>query len=751
MNSRRWFLRRLGLAAGGLAVAGSLRDRMGSTAAESRLPVIRPARGGLAAADAAAIRVSPGRSLPVRIPGVRIEYLRLRMPDGIHLAATLYLPETVSAAAKVPAILEVLPYRKDDDYLLSDLDRHGYYARHGYAGLRLDVRGTGASEGFPKDEYSVEEHEDTLHVIDWLSKQPWCNGSVGMTGISYGAFNSVQIAAMNPPALKAIAAAAGTDDRYTDDVHYFGGAMHLFENTWSVAMVAANVMPAAPDFDVRTQAARDRFDTPPWYMRWIREQTDGPYWRRGSLRPDYGRLKIPTFLMGGWLDGYHNFVPRIMRHAPAITKGLVGPWPHSYPDDPHPGPQIDFRAQMLLPWWDQWLKGRDTGILDQPRVTSYAMRWFEPSLRLAELQDVPGEWRHLDAWPESAFAPPERRFLVPDPRQAALRDDASDAARPGRGGRLAESSGRGAALDLKYRPGVGTRSKTWAPNGDGTYGMDQRQDDVYGLSFDSEPLQVPLEILGFPKARLFVSATAPVANWIVRLCDLAPDGTSHYVSKGVLNGTHRGGHTAPEPLVPGEVYEIEVELHCTGWIFDRAHRIRVVVVNADWPVVWPSPHAMTTTLHCGGDRPSHIDLPVWTGRSLPGPEFRRPPAREYPIEAESRDTPFGWQVTRDEAGQAQTFRLERGWEITKHPAGITAAEGQVFTARVEDRNPAAAALEVESFYRGRSRGRTVEARGEGSLRSTGTEFLFDVTCTLLENGRTIRRRRWQDRAPRRLV
>lgn len=725
MSTRRGFLRQLGAALGGGLALGRLRPQ------------------------GAGVRVSPGRALPVELPGVRIDYLRLRMPDGAHLAATLYLPEDASPEKKVPVILEVLPYRKDDGYLGRDLRNHGFYARHGYAGLRLDVRGTGASEGVPEDEYSVKEHEDTLIVIDWLSRQPWSNGNVGMTGISYGAFNSLQIAAMNPPALKAIVAVAGTDDRYTDDVHYIGGALHLFENTWAVGMISSNIFPAAPDFDLETTAARDRFEAPPWILRWLHEQTDGPYWRRGSLRPDYGRLRIPTYVVGGWLDGYHNFVPRIMRHAPAVTKGLVGPWPHAYPHRAHPGPSIDFRNQFLLRWWEQWLKGRETGILREPRLTGYSMRAYEPALRLPDLPNIPGEWWHLDDWPETAFNAGERLFLRPAPED--VEEASSDPDRPGQGGSLSSRIGRASALRLRYRPGVGTASKTWAPNGDGSYGLDQRSDDVWGLAFDTAPLRDPVDILGFGRARLFVSATAPVANWIVRLCDVAPDGTSVYVSKGVLNGTHRRSHTDPEPLVPGEVVELAIELHATAWRFARGHRIRLVVTNADWPVVWPSPYPMRTTLYSGGDRPSHVDLPVWTPRSASGPELRPGPDEEPLPGLAYESAPIVWQVSRDEAAGTATFRFERGSKTLRHPAGFTGEDGQVMIARVSDWNPANASLEVESFEVARGGGRMIEARGEGALRASAGEFAIELHCRLFENGKLRRERRWEDRAPRRGV
>ncbi len=701
----------------------------------------------LRALPAGEIRVSPGIPLPVRIPGVHIEFLRLRMADGVHLAATLFLPESASPVHRVPAILEVLPYRKDDDRLGRDLDLQSFYARHDYAGLRVDVRGTGGSEGVPEDEYSVSEHEDTLLLIDWLSKQPWCNGNVGMNGISYGAFNSIQIAAMNPPALKAIVATAGTDDRYTDDVHYIGGALHLFENTWAVAMMSSNAMPGAPNFRTDTRSAVDRFDTPPWILRWLHEQVDGPYWRRGSLRPDYSRLKVPTFLVAGWLDGYHNFVARIMRNAPAITRGLVGPWPHAYPDDAHPGPRVDFRNQFLIRWWDQWLKGRDTGILSEPRLNCYRMEWYPPALRLRELATIPGEWRNLGSWPESAFEPSQRFFLRP----ATEGSSADELDRAGRGGALSSQSGRAASLGLRYRPGVGCASKTWAPNGDGSYGLDQRVDDAWGLSFDTVPLNEPLDILGFARACIFVSATAPVANWIVRLCDVAPDGTSVYVSKGVLNGTHRNSHSHPVALVAGQVYMLEIELHCTSWRFRRGHRVRVVVNNADWPVVWPSPYPMITTLFCGGDRPSHIDLPIDRSRSLAAPEFRTPPASEPVPNLAYQSSPLVWQVTRDEASESQAFCFERGWKTVKHPSGLAAEDAQVMLAKVADREPANASLEVQAYYRATIEGRTVEARGEGVLRSTKDDFICEIDCTLRENGKVLRMRHWRDRVPRLLV
>jgi uncharacterized protein len=313
--------------AGGTLVSPGLLEQLALGAAPAWAPQ------SLRAVDAGRLRVSTGpwTVLPQTVPGVCLENLHLRMPDGVRINAFLYLPDRMAKGARIPGLIRKTPYR------------HGprtdsFWARHDYASLFVDVRGTGGSEGVPEDEYSEQEHEDTLHIIDWLSKQPWSNGSIGMYGLSYSAFNSVQIAMVEPPALKAILAKHGTDDRYTDDVHYMGGVLQMIEHVWGIGMVPSNIMPGAPNFDVNSEASRTRFESPPWVFRWIEEQTDGPYWRHGSLRPRYDQLTIPTYLLGGWLDGYQNFVPRTMHYSPAVTKGILGPWkptiPTAQPRDP---------------------------------------------------------------------------------------------------------------------------------------------------------------------------------------------------------------------------------------------------------------------------------------------------------------------------------------------------------------------------------------------------------------------------------
>ncbi len=725
MLTRRRFLHSAGIFAGA-ALAGRCvgpeRPRPGG------------AGRGLWAADAGNIRVSPGpwSSLPLTVPGVRLENLYLLMPDGVRLNAFLYLPSALARGEKIPGLLETMPYRYGP---IPD----SYHARHGYASIFVDVRGTGGSEGIPKTEYSVEEYEDIAHIIDWLSRQPWANGNVGMYGGSYGAFNSVwTAAAVKPPALKAIFAMCGTDDRYTDDIHHPGGAMLMVDNSWSLSMITSNGMPGAPGYDLGSRASLDRWNTPPWLQEFLHHQLDGPYYRRGSLAPGYDRLTIPTFLVGGILDVYQNFVPRIMRNSRnSFTRGILGPWHHSLTE---PGPKIDIENALMVRWFDHWLKGRDTGMLEEPRLSFYLPRWRRQSFRYTG--DVPGEWRHVDDWPETAFEPGLRLYLRPEPELAPDRAETMDPS-PGQGGRLARETGPASALKLRYYPGTGGNAQSFGPTrGEGYYGLDHRAEDVWGLSFDTPPLREPVEILGFARARLFVSATAPQANWIVRLCDVAPDGTSYLISRGILNGTHRRSHTTPEPLVPGETYEITVELMCTAFRFEPGHRIRAVVTNADFPVFWPSPFPMTTMLYTGGDRLSHIALPV-----LPKLSYR---ASELPLLAE--EPPRAAEAGPEPADEETSWlRVSHDAERGVHTTVVNLPWAGKITCRVEDGDPAAASLHNVAAYTESGGGRRIEVRSEGELRSTQDEFVLDINCTLLENDREVRARRWTDRVKRELV
>ncbi|MEJ0046693.1 MAG: CocE/NonD family hydrolase [Rhodospirillales bacterium] len=662
---------------------------------------------------------------------MHFENVLLRMPDGVRLNAILYLPTSVKSGTRVGTQLSSDPYRTEPNgWAAKELVG---WAQDGFCGMYLDVRGSGGSEGVPADEYTPTEYDDLVHVIDWLSRQPWSNGAVGMYGTSYSAFNSIWTAAYyKPPALKAIFVRGGTDDRYTDDIHSPGGILMMTDNSWALGMITENSTPGAPYYDLHGKAAMDRWNTPPWLGLFLNNQLDGPHYRRGSLAPDqYGLLTTPTYLAGGYRDMYQNFVPRIMKHAPALTHGILGPWHHSMT---WPGPVLNWRV-LQSRWFDHFLNGRDNGVLAEPRVSFYMPQWRRQKFR--DPGPIPGEWRFADKWPDSVFAPGRKFFLRPAhglSEAAALRLDPA----PGQGGDLAELAPEASALALRYHPATGGFSESIGPSGyEGYYGIDSREDDSWGLSFDSPPLTAPLEILGFVKARLYASATAPQANWIVRVNDVAPDGTSYIVTYGFLNGTHRHSHTHPEPLVTNQMVELAFELFCTGYRFSPGHRIRIVVTNAYFPVVWPSPYPMTTTLFTGGDHASYVALPVLAPMdSLPG---------HLPVLSD--------RLAPEDADEGMTsYRLSRDLL-----SGKTSVQWQMgadlIGCEVTESDPAHASLTVstrEQFHP-LGGGRTIESHTEGALRSTQDRFHMQVTCTLSENGKIARSRQWVTDVQRQLV
>src|SRR5215472_254084 len=464
------------------------------------------------------------------------------MPDGIELAATLYLPADGSAS-QVPALFEFLPYRKDDAMLARDFELYAYMTVRGYAGARVDIRGTGRSGGqLPAGEYTEQEQLDAVAVIAWLAAQPWCTGAVGMWGISWGGFNAIQVAMRKPPALKAIIAVDASDDMFHDDVHYIDGLLHLDE--YALMIDQLNALPPAPDYLLDEEVLAARFDSEPWLLSWLGQQQDGPYWRRSSLRPDYNRLTLPAFLIGGWYDGYRDSIPRMLASCPAPIRALIGPWNHTFPHNAVPGPAIEWRAEAVR-WWDYWLKGADTGILAEPPVTVFVQHWHAPD---PELLELPGKWR-------TEFAlPPERTEY----QTLFCRSDGSlTGQRP---------SGE-TAVTLRYVPSAGLEAGHWW----GDLTGDQRGADALALTFDTEPLDDAVEILGFPRVEIHGRSTAEPLHWFARLCDVAPDGAVTLVT----GGGRAARADVPRDAVPASPGGMVLDLHITSWVFAPGHRVRL--------------------------------------------------------------------------------------------------------------------------------------------------------------------------------
>jgi predicted acyl esterase len=650
--------------------------------------------------------------------GVRMVQTWIPMKDGVRLAATLYTPDGAKATEKFPALLEYLPYRKDDGTAAGDYPRHAYFARRGYVSVRVDIRGFGASEGVPPErEYSEQEQVDGEQVIDWLAHQSWSNGSVGMFGISWGGFAALQMAMRHPPALKAIIAIHATAELFHDDVHYVDGIAHIDEFELNMDMAEGWV--GAPDYSLDEKTLGPRFDAPPWSLLYLTHQHDGPFWRE-RVRP-LSEITIPSFLIGGLQDGYRDNVPEMLMKSKAPIKAIVGPWNHSFPNEPDFGPQVEWRDQAVR-WFDHWLKGRDTGVERGPRLVIYMQHWHPPD---PNLQNVPGEWRREDVWPP------------PDTKATTLFMQANHS--------LAESAAAAPERhQLKYVPSVGVEAGFWW----GELLSDPRPVDAFSLVYDSAPLQDEVAVLGRPHARLQASASAPLADWFARLSDVAPDGTVTQITGAGLNGAQRDSMSEPRDLEPGKVYPLDIEMHLTSWVFPKGHRIRVAISNALWPMMLPTPYSMTTSLELGGNNGSRLVLPVVPVHGAIPPAFSPPEPSEERTDIKNEGFPWpgDWTVQRDEARQKTTVRW-KGKDGYEYPWGKQ-DDFENLTYDVDDAHPETCSVrgEAESIFT--LKGRTLIWRGHLLVTTDQKNFYYKYTRELLKDGQMMKSKTWQETIPR---
>ena len=646
------------------------------------------------------------------------------MKDGVRLAVNLYMPDGAKPEDKFPAILEYLPYRKDDWTLSRDWDLHLYWVRRGYVTARVDIRGTGASEGSPPDrEYSDQEQQDGLDVIDWLSKQPWSNGNVGMMGISWGGFNAIQMAQRHPPALKAIIAVCATEELFHDDIHYIDGLMHVDE--FEPAMDLELGLTRSPDFPTDDKSLAQRFDASPWFLLYLHQQRDGGFWRRASVAPDrYGEYTVPSFMIGGFLDGYRDSLARFFEKSKAPIKALLGPWNHTFPHDAEPGPAIEWREEATR-WWDYWLKGKQNGIMDEPRFEVFMRRPYPPD---PNIKEVPGEWRAEKTWPPQNSSK-ETLFLERDHSLGAV----------------APASRRISQHELKYVPSIGGEAGFWW----GDFATDQRPTDAYSLIYDSAPVEKETAIFGWPRAQLQVSADAPLADWFVRLSDVAPDGTVTLITGAGQSGAQRESAAYPADLEPGRKYLIPIELHFTSWIFPPGHRIRVAISNALWPMIWPTPYEMTTSLYLGGEQTSRIELPLVPVELAARPHF--PPIEvSPPLEGVSSTgdiwPPKNWTVTRD-LMSGTTRVMWSGEDAGHYPWGDT-KDYEKMSYEAQDNDPAVSTVHADASTTVILPNRTLVWSIVLNLRSDAKNFYYHFERHLMENGKEIRVKSWDDTIPR---
>jgi putative CocE/NonD family hydrolase len=650
------------------------------------------------------------------------------LADGSRLCARVWLPE-YAHRHPVPAILEYLPYRKDDVTALDDSLIHPYFAAHGYASVRVDIRGSGDSDGVLADEYSGQEQRDGLEVIAWLADRPWCSGAVGMMGISWSGFNSLQMAALRPPALRAIITACSTDDRYDNDVHYLGGVpLGYYLLPWATVMMAFNVRP--PDPMIVGERWRElwleRLDGNVDFAElWLSHQSRDDYWRHGSICEDYGAIECPVLAIGGWADAYVDAIFRMLEHLSCPRRALIGPWGHQWPQAGRPGPAVGF-LQEAVRWWDHWLKGMSNGAMDGPMLRAWMPEAVAPA---PDYDERPGRWVAERQWPAGSY----RKRWALDAR-----------------GLVGEAEGRGGALVHGSDQTVGLDAGAWCAYGNpADLPTDQRRDDALSLSLDSAPTDERIEIFGRPTVTLRLSSDRPVAFAVARLCDVAPEGASTLITRGVLNLCHRDGRDRPRPVEPGHAIDVELALRSVAYALPAGHRLRLSISTSYWPWLWPSPAAATLTISTGGasslsvpvrvPSPQDADLPP-----LPSPETAPP----LPVVRLRPRQPIQ-TVSLDPATGSVCYKMSRDFSgAQRMPSGLEYHDYDPVTFTIIDGNPLSARVRCErriEVRRGDWRTR-IELRSE--MTADATDYLVTTTIDAYESDIRIHARTFTCVVPR---
>lgn len=499
-----------------------------------------------------------------------IENHWITLKDGTRLAARIWMPDGAESDP-VPAVFEFLPYRKRDGTCLRDESTYPVFAAAGIAGVRVDIRGSGESDGVIDGEYTELELANACELIAWIAAQPWSNGSVGMMGISWGGFNSLQVAALRPPALKAVISIASTVDRYNDDIHYKNGCHLSAQLSWAATMLGYQSRSPDPELvgDRWKAMWLERLEHEPFFMEeWLTHQRRDEFWQHGSISEDFSRVEIPTLVLAGWADGYRNTPLMAVEGLGSKAKALIGPWVHKYPHFAWPKPRTDFHGEALA-WWNKWLRGEDNGIDRLPQARAYILDAIRPAPR----RDFdPGFWASKDVW----SVPEMQCFYVEQ------------------FGKLTEGmpipQAPEHAVYLRSPLDTGTASgEYFTLKPDAEMAIDQRGDDAGSLTFETVPLSADHDYLGRPVLTLSLRSQAQTGNLCARLVDIHPDGTATRVAFGVINLTHRDGNANPQPLIPGEKISIRLQLDACGYRFRKGHRIRLAISTAYWPMVLPPP------------------------------------------------------------------------------------------------------------------------------------------------------------------
>lgn len=642
---------------------------------------------------------------------------RIPMPDGARLAARIWRPE---GAGRYPVILEMIPYRKRDGTLMRDERMHPVWAAAGYACIRVDLRGSGESDGLLEDEYSAQELQDACDVIAWAAAQPWCSGAVGMMGKSWGGFNCLQTAFLRPPALKAIITVCSTTDRFADDIHFKGGTL-LGENIgWGAVMLS--YQSRSPDPVLRQdwyQVWTDRLRAMPSLApRWASHQARDDYWRHGSVCEDWDAIQVPVLAIGGWADNYMNTVAALVEHMPDRAWGIVGPWVHQYPHTAVPGPRIDFVGEARR-WWDRWLKGIDNGADRDPRYRVWMM----------------------DSAPPDASAPYRPGVWVAEPALPARRVAWQEMAL-GAGAVLGGSGDPAAVIDTPQD--IGLEAGEFFPMAlNAEMAGDQRADDARSTTFDTAPLAAPLALMGGARLRVRLVSDTPRAHLVARLCDVAPDGSSVKIAHGILNLCHRDDMHAPSDVPVGTAFDTTLILDQCAYRLAAGHRLRLSLSTTYWPFVWPARDKARLTVVSGA-----LDLPTHPGSLENEWTFANPPP--LPPESFARlDADRALRrIERDLIGGTMTLAVTDAGGAVRHAHGLEVADSTEERWTIHPDDPLSARADLRWTQSHRREGTHLTTDVTVAMTCTAEAFRMQALLVARENGAEVMRREWDDFVPR---
>lgn len=670
--------------------------------------------------------MTAARNNPIKI----IENVWIELEDGCRLAAKVWLPD--NGGQPVPAILEYIPYRKRDHKAIRDSEIHGYFAMNGYASIRLDLRGSGDSSGILRDEYLQQELDDGLEALRWIAAQPWCNGTVGLFGLSWGGFNGLQLAALRPPELGAVITVCSSDNRYSDDVHYMGGCLLTDNLSWASTMFGFNSCP--PDPLIVGEKWREMWlerleGSGLWLKQWLERSRYDEFWKHGSVCENYEAIQAPVMVVSGWADGYSNAALRLMANLSAPRKGLIGPWGHKYPHMGGPGPGIHFLGECVR-WWDRWLKNIPNGTDQEPMLRT----WMHDSSTPLNAQS-PGRWIAQGVWPNPH---PKRRVFRLGNR--ILIDEDDNTPIPDK------------VLTVQSPLSCGLFAGKWCSYAESTdLPSDQREDDGGARTFDTEPLDEDLEILGATLVELEISSDKPVAMVAVRLSDVAPNDRATRVTFGILNLTHRESHEEPTELEPGKLYKVLVRLNDVAQRFPAGNRLRLSISSSYWPLAWPSPESARLTLSIKGCR---LILPIRTGSELDkslvdlGRSETAQAVSHTLIEPAKRE----WTVNHNLATNEVQLNVTNNDALMKLN-DIDLIIGRYVRETFGFRNNDYATVRGEAthrryFERGDWR---ILTEGKTTLTSTRTHFLIRATLDAYDGDARVFSKSWDESIPRDLV